>query len=286
MPMMEIRNFGTGTRGVSLPFSDYCDPLLSEEVRLQEVLGDAIDYGKRNGLTSLEIRTRKEVPEEVSTFGYHLHHDLDIAVGEEELYSRFRPNNQRNIKKAAREGVEVKFHTSLAAVESYYALHCGTRKKHGLPPQPSSFFRNIQKHVLSEGNGFVALAYYQGNSIAGGVYLHFGKKAIFKYGASDLKRQDLRANNLIMWEAIRWYSRNGFTNFSFGRTDLENEGLRNFKRGWGSNENRIANIKYDVKTSEYSNKKRVTYGYHNTIIKLLPICISQQISKIVYKYMD
>jgi hypothetical protein len=286
MPMMEIRNFGTGTRGVSLPFSDYCDPLLSGNVRLQDVLGNAIEYGKKRGLTSLEIRTRKEVPEEISPYGYYFHHDLDITEGEEKLFSRFRGSNQRNIKNATRKGVEVKFQTSLEAVEKYYALHCGTRKRHGLPPQPFSFFRNIQKHILSKGNGFVALAYYRGESIAGGIYIHSGEKALFKFGASEVRYQELRANNLIMWEAIRWYSRNGFRNFSFGRTDPENEGLRNYKRGWGSNENKIANIKYDVKNNKYSNKKKITYGFHNKIFNHLPISISRLIGGMIYKYMD
>ena len=286
MPMMEIRNFGAGTRGVSLPFSDYCDPLLSRNVPLQDVLANAIEYGKKKGLTSLEIRTRKDVPEEISPFGYHLHHDLDITVGEEKLFSRFRDSNKRNIKNAARKGVEVKFQTSMKAVENYYALHCGTRKKHGLPPQPFSFFRNIQKHILSKSNGFVALANYRGENIAGGIYIHFGANALFKFGASDVRYQETRANNLIMWEAIRWYSRSGFRNFSFGRTDPENEGLRNYKRGWGSNENRIANIKYDVKKNTYINNKKLIYGFQNTIFGHLPMSISRQIGKIFYKYMD
>jgi hypothetical protein len=286
MPMMEIRNFGTGTRGVSLPFSDYCDPLLSGNVRLQDVLGNAIEYGKKKGLTSLEIRTRKEVPEEVSPYGYYLHHDLNITVGEENLFSRFRASNQRNIKKAAREGVEIKFQNSLEAVKKYFTLHCGTRKMHGLPPQPFSFFRNIQKHILSEGNGFVALASYRGESIAGGIYIHSGVKAIFKFGASERRYQALRANNLLMWEAIRWYSRNGFRNISFGRTDPENEGLRNFKREWGSDETKIINIKYDVKNSLYRNKRKWTYGLHNKIFHHLPIGVSKMISGMIYKYMD
>jgi lipid II:glycine glycyltransferase (peptidoglycan interpeptide bridge formation enzyme) len=284
---MEIKNFGAGKRGVSLPFSDYCDPLLSGDIPLQEVLGKAFVYGKMKGWTSLEIRTRKNLPAEIPPSGSYLHHDLDITVGEENLFSRFRASNQRNIKKAAREGVEVTLQNSLDAVERYYTLHCGTRKRHGLPSQPVLFFRNIQKQILSKGNGFVALASYRGKSISGGVYIHSNEKAIFKYGASDRRYQELRANNLLMWEAIRWYSQNGFSNFSFGRTDPENEGLINYKRGWGSDERAIFSVHYDLINNMYNNdKKKLTYGLHNKIFHLLPIGISKQISKIIYKYMD
>jgi len=49
------------------------------------------------------------------------------------------------------------------------------------------------------------LASHKGKNIASAVYFHFGDKAIYKYGASDRKYQHLRANNLVMWEAIRWF---------------------------------------------------------------------------------
>jgi hypothetical protein len=286
MPIMEVRNFATGTRGVSLPFSDYCDPLLAGGVPIQEVLGKAFEYGRQRGWTSLELRTRKRLPADIPPSGFFFHHVLDLTEGEEKLFSRFRASNQRSIKKAAREGIDVKLLSSLEAVEDYYTLHCHTRKKHGLPPQPFSFFRNIQRHLLSEGNGFVALAAYQGNSIAGGIFLHSGRKAVFKFGASDARYQSLRANNLVMWEAMRWYSRNGFESFSFGRTDPENEGLRGYKRGWGSAEKIIDTIHYDFVNNTYNNKRKWTYGLHNKMFHHLPIGVSKQIGKIIYQYMD
>jgi hypothetical protein len=48
----------------------------------------------------------------------------------------------------------------------------------------------------------------------------------------------LRANNLVMWEAIRWFSRNQFRSLHFGRTDQVQEGLMQFKRGWGAEDGR------------------------------------------------
>ena len=286
LPLMEIRNIGTGNRGVSLPFSDYCDPLLSDSIRIQEVLENAIAYGKRRGWTSLEIRSRKEMPGEISPLGSYLHHELKISEGGKPLFSRFRESTRRNINKADREGVEVIFRDSMEAVERYFALHCGTRKMHGLPPQPFSFFQNVQKHILSKGKGFVALARYQGKSIAGGIYMHFGGKAIFKYGASDRRYLEVRANNMVMWEAIRFYSQNGFNSFSFGRTDPENEGLAAYKRGWGSDETKISILKYDMKNSQYINTKKRTYGIHNKIIKHLPFGISKFLGRSIYQFMD
>ena len=35
---------------------------------------------------------------------------------------------------------------------------------------------------------------------------------------------------------IRWACENGYRELDFGRTDLEQDGLREFKRGWGAEE--------------------------------------------------
>lgn len=61
------------------------------------------------------------------------------------------------------------------------------------------------------------LASFKGTIIAGAIYFHFGEKAVYKYGASDVKYQQLRPNNLVMWEAIRLYCQNGYKSFCFGR---------------------------------------------------------------------
>ena len=41
-PMMDVRSFLTGKRGVSLPFTDYCEPLLGDATAFQEMLDQVI----------------------------------------------------------------------------------------------------------------------------------------------------------------------------------------------------------------------------------------------------
>jgi CelD/BcsL family acetyltransferase involved in cellulose biosynthesis len=58
----------------------------------------------------------------------------------------------------------------------------------------------------------------------------------YKYGASDARRLGKRPNNLLFSDAIRWACEAGFHTLDFGRTDLDNDGLRSFKRSWGASE--------------------------------------------------
>ena len=54
-----------------------------------------------------------------------------------------------------------------------------------------------------------------------------------KYGASKSCRWDLRPNNLVFWEAIKWACENGYTYFDMGRSGIEGKGLQRSKNGWG-----------------------------------------------------
>ena len=94
--------------------------------------------------------------------------------------------------------------------------------------------------------GFVVLAAHGRKNIAAAVCFHFNEKALYKYSASDRLHQHLRASNLVTWEAIKWYAQNGYKSFCFGRTELENHGLLQFKSGWGTETRPIKYYRYDL----------------------------------------
>ena len=56
LPLMEVNSWLTGSRAVSLPFSDYCEPIISSDLSFKEILNIVIDYCKKNKLNYLEIR--------------------------------------------------------------------------------------------------------------------------------------------------------------------------------------------------------------------------------------
>lgn len=42
IPVMEVDSFLTGRRGVSLPFTDYCEPLLNENIEFVDLFNNII----------------------------------------------------------------------------------------------------------------------------------------------------------------------------------------------------------------------------------------------------
>jgi Acetyltransferase (GNAT) domain len=285
LPFMEIRSCFTGTRGVSLPFTDDCPPILPDDFGFEEAMVYVIALAKPRGWRTVEIRGSIPGMENLPASVEYLSHDLDLTGGEESLFSRYRPNVQRNIRKAEREGISVSEDRTQEGLMEFYRLNCLTRREHGLPPQPVRFFEHLREHVLDQGHGFLMIARYKRKAVAGALFLLFGGKAIFKYGASDRRYQEFRANNLVFRDAIRLLCRKEMRTLSFGRTDLFHEGLRQFKDSWGPMNKTLRYVKYDVRSKSYLGRAptRLSTSWKSTMFKL-PIPVLRIIGNIAYRH--
>ena len=285
IPIMEVRSLLTGRRGVSLTFSDYCEPLVANREDFPILLAHVIEYARKSGWGYIEFRGGRSFLPHAPVFAGYLGHTTPLSGNDHDLLSRLRDSTRRNIRKAGLAGVETRICTDMQSVGEFYHLHCMTRKRHGVPPQPFSFFRNIHTYVISKNLGFVILASHNGRIIAGAVFFHFGDKALYKYGASDESYQHLRANNLVIWEALKYYSLNGFASFCFGRTDHDDEGLRQFKNGWDTTEKDICYFRYDIEKERFLGNdtgKLTKYARHAGKI---PFPMLKAIGQKLYRHM-
>jgi lipid II:glycine glycyltransferase (peptidoglycan interpeptide bridge formation enzyme) len=132
--------------------------------------------------------------------------------------------------------------------------------------------------------GTLLLAHYQGKAIAGAVFLHFGQRAIYKYGASDRRCQHLRANNLVFREGIRSMCAKGCRILSFGRTDIEHEGLRQFKLSWDAKETRLQYVRFNVKSNAWLSGQKSRIPSWERMISRMPLPILRAVGNIAYRH--
>lgn len=283
LPLMEVNSWLTGRRGVALPFTDECEPL-GDAGAVKDLISNTLALGRARGWKHVEFRGgRKFFAEAPASLSFYSH-AVDLATDEDALFARVEPSVRRAVRKAEKEGVSVEFSNSLEAVRIFYGLLCQTRKKHGMPPQPFGFFRNIQRHVLEKNLGTVALARHEGKAVAGAMYFTFGRQAIYKYGASDESKLHLRGNNVVMWEAIRRHAKQGCQSLHLGRTSLGNDGLRRFKLGWGAREERTEYVKYDLKHDSFLTDRDEASGWHNKVFNKMPIFLSKIVGAALYPH--
>jgi len=285
LPFMEVNSRYTGRRGVSLPFSDYCNPIIRDEIAARKLLAHAIDFGKTSNWKYLDMHGGEIIFQGKNPSREYYGHLLELNAEPNKILKQFRDSTRRSIKKAVKSGVEIQRSNSFQSMEDFYWLHCLTRKRQKIPVQPIYFFKKIHEHIISKKSGFILKAAYQNKIVGASVFFHFGKKAMFKFGASDLNYQHLRMNNLIMWEAIRWYSTHGFKSFCLGRTDLDNVGLRQFKQGWGTKEYLIKYFKYDLTTNSLIKNKADNMNLIlRSVFSKIPVPISRILGALCYKH--
>lgn len=288
LPCMEINSLLTGKRGVCLPFTDVCIPLTSDTVAAVTLLKEIIDLGRQRRWRSIECRGRDAFSVSGPASLEFRSHSLDLTPGEERLFAGFDSSVRRAIRKAEKSGVRVQIRHDIDAMRTYYRLHCITRRKHGLPPQPWSFFANLHRHLISKQLGFVAVASLDHDGrrpVAGLVILQFGHGAVYKYGASDMAHQECRATNLAMWMSIRHCAQLGCATLDFGRTSIDNEGLRRFKLGWGATESRLGYLKYSLQTQSYVADHDRAHGWHTRLFRLVPGPVSRILGALLYPHL-
>ncbi|MGD9899086.1 MAG: lipid II:glycine glycyltransferase FemX [Calditrichaceae bacterium] len=284
MPLMEINSHLTGNRAVALPFSDFCGPLTTGSGSHESLLPFLKEQGKVSNWNYIEIRGGENIFNTFDSSISYLSHEIELSENMSEIQAGFRSTTRRNIKKAENNGIKVELVNSENAVRIFYRLNCQTRKKHGLPPQPFKFFESIHRHIILKDKGMIALATHKSKYIAGALFLHFGEKALYKYGASDPEHADLRANYLIFNEAIKWYAEHGYNSLNFGRTSSDNEGLRQFKTGWGAKEMLTRYYKYNLQKNTFIKEKQKENGFYNTIFRNIPVPVSVFIGSKLYKH--
>ena len=234
LPLVEVRHLGGGRKWVSLPYTDYCPPLVSKGKQEEELVAAIRRSSRASGVRRVEIRG--PIADGSTAGPAALRHVLALGCDPAEVYARFhRSQVQRNIRRAEREGLTVRLGNSPHdLVDTFYQLHLRTRRRQGVPVQPRRFFRLLWDNTIATGLGSVLIVEAADRPIAAAVFLTWNETVVYKFAASDDSSWSLRPNHLLIWHAIRTACEQGYRWFDFGRTDIGQEGLRNFKLSWGA----------------------------------------------------
>lgn len=282
LPLVEAKTWLTPRRGIALPFTDECR-ILGDAAARGALVARALAEGAARGWRHCEFRDPAAMDETAPAHDEFFGHELRLESDPEAVFARLDGAVRQAVRKGQRGGLSVEFSAGPEAMRDYYFLHCLTRQRHGTPPQPFAFFSNLQRLVLATGGGQIVSARTGGRAVAAAVYLHRGRNALYKFGASDDAFQSLRANNLVMWSAIAWYSGRGYAALDFGRTDAANAGLRRYKRSWGAAERRVRYYRYDLRTKRCA-AARPGGGWSARVLRRLPLPVARLIGLALYRH--
>lgn len=292
LPLCSIGSPLTSRHITSLPFSDHCPLIASDETSVHSLVEQAIALTRRQKAHYLELRAGQhdvlaQRSDLVAVDNLYVSWLLTLGSDADALWSGLHKPVQRQIKKSRKLGVQVRFAQQRADVEHYYQLHLQTRsRKHGMPAQPRRFFQELWDRFAGQDMMKLLLAEFEGKVIAGMILLASGSLVRYAYGASDEAYLHLAPNNLLLWESIVWGCQNGYKTLDLGRTSCDNEGLMEFKRRWGAVKEPLVYYYYPqpaglVTTSESSWKYRML----TNTWKKLPLNVTGPLGGYLYRYL-
>jgi CelD/BcsL family acetyltransferase involved in cellulose biosynthesis len=277
-----VESWLTGRRLVSLPFSDHCDPLVRGPEDLQIFLRALEEESSSGAWRYVEIRPIQAVESasprfhKIAEYTFHL---LDVEPSLDLLFRNLhKDSTQRKILRAKREGLTCEAVPTAKSFEIFYRLLTITRRRHEVPPQPKSWFRNL---IACFGDALqIRIAYKDDRPIAGMLTLRFKDTLYYKYGGSDVRHNNLGGMHLLYWEAIQRAKNSGLKVFDLGRSDADQAGLITFKRRWGATQSSLtysrfapsANHLHAFDPASETWKTRIAKQvFARTPVRLLPI---------------
>jgi hypothetical protein len=168
-----------------------------------------------------------------------------------------------------------------AAHNSFWRLHCATRRKLGVPVQPRAFFDAIWRCMIEPGHGYVLSAYLDTRPVASVLFLEHGPTVVYKFSASDPGLPDLRGPSAVLWEGIRTACEMGRARLDLGRTELAHQGLRYFKLGWGGEESTLT---YTFLGEAAPAESRGGEGAVGRMIQHSPTIVARTIGRVAYRW--
>src|ERR671924_1267738 len=141
LPVALVRGRITGSRLISLPFSDACPPLHDPAGGLEpHALVTAVSHERRRAGLALEVRSELPGAPRESVGERYAQHLLSLEPDVDGVRRRFAKSQvKRGIAKAIREGVTIERGEDRGALDRFYAMHMATRREQGVPTQPRRF---------------------------------------------------------------------------------------------------------------------------------------------------
>ncbi|TDW22462.1 lipid II:glycine glycyltransferase FemX [Kribbella kalugense] len=183
----------------------------------------------KEGIASPDVRRLTDMPSQVDPVGAHVtgwlsgagwlsqspedgfgaghpQYNYEVPLAGKSEDDVLRGMNQlwrRNIKKAAKEGVEVS--QGSVDLKAFHDLYVHTAERDHFTPRALGYFETMFAAMSAEDPERIKLylAHHEGELVAATVLVRVGGQAWYSYGASSTEKREVRGSNACQWAMIR-----------------------------------------------------------------------------------
>ncbi|MDQ3937898.1 MAG: aminoacyltransferase [Chloroflexota bacterium] len=185
---------------------------------------------------------------------------LDLTRSPDQLLAGFSKGHRADVRRAEREGVQIKIGTTDGDVDALHGVMVATKRRKSFAIHSAAYYRSLWQ--LFGDDARLLMAEHNGQVVAASLIVAFGDRALYLAAGSTEAGMARRASHLLQWHAIRWAREKGARSYDlWGIPDargrlalaeragssnaaladaLESEaqrdpldGVYRFKKGWG-----------------------------------------------------
>jgi hypothetical protein len=156
-----------------------------------------------------------------------LYNDMD------EIWLDFEYKVRKNVRKAERNGLCVELDTAGSRIDDFLRIYYSTMARRGAKPFyhfNSSFFDELNRALLGK---FAYFHTIQNNTIISSELVLYSRTAIYSFlGGTERSSYDLRPNDLLKYEIIKWGAGSGRRWFVIGGGYQPEDGIYKYKKSF------------------------------------------------------
>lgn len=165
---------------------------------------------------------------------------LDLTKDEDKLFANLSSKTRYNVNIAYKKGVRIFENSSAEGMETYIQILEATTKRQGFYAHGPDYFRKMWESLGESGMLRIFHASYNDQIVTAWIMFIFNDVLYYPYGASVREHREVMANNLMMWEMIKFGKSQGCSSFDmWGSLGPEPDqkhpwfGFHRFKKGYG-----------------------------------------------------
>jgi FemAB-related protein (PEP-CTERM system-associated) len=215
---------------VSVPYVNYGGCCADNDDVEQELLREGVRVASELGVEHLEVRT--ETPRDMGLQVRSAKASMRLPLGgsSERLWEQFPAKLRSQIKRAQKEGMDVRVGRE-EELESFYRVFSVNMRDLGTPVYGVEFFGTVLRELPS--SSWVVTVNLGRETVAGSILVGFRDRIEIPWASSLRQYNKLSPNMLLYWHSLKFAADSGFKVFDFGRSTPDSGPYR-FKAQWGA----------------------------------------------------
>jgi len=230
LPLVAVNSALFGKILCSMPFVNQGGPCAADMPSALALCAAAQRKADQLQVDYLELRSPRQLDTQLSAATHKVNMPVTLHADPESLFNGFAKSHRRNLRRAMKEGVELRS-GGIELFPDFKIVIENLWRSLGTPMYTPDFFASVLRTFPNRSRIF---AVYKDNQVVAAMLVGYGNgTAESMWGGSHPDFRHLDANYVLYWEMIRDACLQGLKRFNLGRSTNDSGGTQ-FKSKWNA----------------------------------------------------